>query len=120
MALLWKMVCNLGDPMSLGYRVGCRRSVGFLIMWVTFLKLVTSYREIYTHKTFIYVDIYLCRYLCIYAYTYISICNIFIHTYIYRYRYTYIYIYINISIYMYIYIDICLYKNIHIYMYTYI
>ena len=86
-ALLWKMICNLGDPMSLRHPVEDDRHAARAIS-----------------IDYIYIHIY------IYIYTYM-----YMYTYICTYTSTYTYIYTYILIYIYIYIYICIYVFLQIF-----
>ena len=81
MALLWKMICNLGDPMSLRHPV------------INFLRKA-GYRTDFQVK-YMYVNIYVCIYIYIYICTYLYMC-VYIHIYIYMYICTHIYIDLSI------------------------
>jgi len=101
-ALLWKMMCNLGDPMSL------RHPVGALIF------CSHTYSHIFTY-------ISLCIYICIPIYTYMStppdtgdnhflifffFCLIHIDTYHYMYIYVWVYHYKFMYLYIYMYMQV--------------
>ena len=103
-ALLWKMICNLGDLMSL------RHPVHALFMYAPLF---------YRHLLRVYIHIYI--YICIYMYTYIHVymsifTNIYICICIYKiviHTCVYImYIYIHIYIYIHPYFRIYIYMNI--------
>jgi len=67
------------------------------------------------------INIYTCRYICIYIYVHIIFIYVYIYMYIYIYIHLYLFICINLYIYIHIHIYVCMCIScIHIHMYIYI
>ena len=126
MALLWKRICNLGDPMSLRHPVvlTCTVSQCPVTSHGTLDKAPPLLQHTVKHCNTLHLLQHRTNHIKKWGlrsatgsvtgvYTYVYCEYIYIYMYVYTYIHTYIYIYINSYV--------CIYECIHIYAYiTYI
>jgi len=120
---LWKMICNLGDPMSLRHPGGgwiC----GFWCEYIYICRCICVYwnthtciYDIYYSQFFlqkrpdIFILVWIFMYICIDIHEYW-------HLYLYNYLWEYAYVYMNMCTYIYIHIHIYIYIYIYVYICT--